>query len=168
MPPAKTTLVKTSGKPISSQEPNSSAKSKSAASTKTIKYTDKSAGQPELIPIFDSIKVMLKPYVTGNLRERGQNSGIYNLVSEKFVEVKGRQRKEVYFASIIIQKGYVGFYYMPVYVNTDLKKVLKPELLKTLKGKSCFHIKKNDPIIMNQIKESLQIGYEMYKQRGWV
>jgi hypothetical protein len=49
-----------------------------------------------------------------------------------------------------------------------MKKVFKPELLKCLKGKSCFHIKKNDPVIMEQIKESLKIGYEMYKERGWL
>jgi hypothetical protein len=37
------------------------------------------------------------------------------LVGEKPVEVLGRKKDELWFASALIQKGYVGFYYMPVY-----------------------------------------------------
>jgi len=133
-----------------------------------IKYADKSAGQPEMVIIFEQIKKMLLPYVKGSLELVGGNGGMLCLVSQKPVEIQGRKRDELWFAGILVQKGYVGFYYMPVYANPDMKKVFKPELLKCLKGKSCFHIKKNDPEIMQQIKDSLKIGYEMYKDRGWL
>lgn len=133
-----------------------------------IKYSDKSAGQPELVPIFEQIKAMLLPYVKGSLQLVGGNGGMLCLVSQKPVEIYGRKRDELWFAGILVQKGYVGFYYMPVYAQPELKQVFKPELLKCLKGKSCFHIKKNDPVIMKQIKESLKVGYTMYKERGWL
>ena len=133
-----------------------------------IKYADKSAGQPELVPIFENIKKMLLPYQKGSLEMIGGNGGMLCLVSQKPVVIEGRKKDELWFAGILVQKGYVGFYYMPVYANPDLKKVFKPELLKCLKGKSCFHIKKNDPVIMEQIKDSLKIGYTMYKERGWL
>jgi hypothetical protein len=133
-----------------------------------IKYSDKSEGQPELVPIFEHIKKMLLPYVKGSLELVGGYGGMLCLVSQKPVVIEGRKKDEMWFAGILVQKGYVGFYYMPVYANPDMKKVFKPELLKCLKGKSCFHIKKNDPVIMEQIKESLKIGYEMYKERGWL
>lgn len=133
-----------------------------------IKYSDKSAGQPELVPIFECIKKMLLPYVKGSLELVGGFGGMLCLVSRKSLVIEGRKKDEMWFAGILIQKGYVGFYYMPVYANPDMKKVFKPELLKCLKGKSCFHIKKNDPVIMAQIKESLKIGYDMYKERGWM
>ena len=61
-----------------------------------------------------------------------------------------------------------GFYFMPVYAEADLKAVFAPELLKLLKGKSCFHIKKLDPALLDQIKSALQVGYEAYQARGWV
>lgn len=134
----------------------------------TIKYSDKSAGQPELVPIFEQIKSMLLPYVKGSLQMVGGNGGMLCLVSQKPVEIQGRKRDELWFAGILVQKGYVGFYYMPVYAQPELKQVFKPELLKCLKGKSCFHIKKNDPVVMKQIKESLKIGYTMYKEKGWL
>ena len=52
--------------------------------------------------------------------------------------------------------------------DTDLKPVFAPELLKLLKGKSCFHIKKLTPELLDQIKSALQVGYEAYQVRGWV
>lgn len=133
-----------------------------------IKYADKSAGQPEMVIIFEQIKKLLLPYVKGSLELVGGNGGMLCLVSQKPVEIQGRKRDELWFAGILVQKGYVGFYYMPVYAQPEMKKVFKPELLKCLKGKSCFHIKKNDPIIMTQIKESLKLGYDMYRERGWL
>ncbi len=143
-------------------------KLKKVPKSKPVKYTDKSAGQPELPPIFDKIKKLMKPYEKGTIVSKGENGGIYNLVSEKTFEFMGKIREELYFASIIIQKGYVGFYFMPVYGDTKLKDVIAPELLKCLKGKACFHIKKDDPQIMGQIKDALKVGYEGYKMRGWV
>ena len=60
------------------------------------------------------------------------------------------------------------FYFMPVYADPSLKSQLHPQLVKCLKGKSCFHIKKNDPELMEQVKEALKVGYESFKKKGWV
>lgn len=141
---------------------------KTVAKAKPIKYTDKSEGQPELIPIFNAIKILMKPYIKGTLKERGGSNGMYAIWSEKEVEVNGKLRPEVYFAGLLVQKGYVGFYFMPVYAAPDMKKVFQPELLQCLKGKSCFHIKKDDSVIYTQIKDALKKGYELYKERKWV
>jgi hypothetical protein len=92
----------------------------------------------------------------------------YDLWSIKEVEIAGRKRKEVYFAGLIIQSTYVGFYYMPVYGEPGLKKVFKKELLSTLKGKACFHIKKLDKGLIAQIRDALEISYKFYKKNGWV
>jgi len=92
----------------------------------------------------------------------------YDLWSFKDIEIDGRKRKEVPFASIIIQSNYVGLYYMPIYTDTELKEAFRPELLKLLKGKSCFHIKKLDSKLEGQIEEALEIGYQLYKERSWI
>ena len=133
-----------------------------------IKYSDKSPGQPQLIPIFEEIKKMLAPYEKGTMKLFGGSDGKVALVSKKPVEILGRKKDELWFASALVQKGYVGFYYMPAYGDPSIKKLIKPELLKCLKGKACFYIKKSDKEIFSQIKEVLAIGYKEWHQRGWI
>jgi hypothetical protein len=117
--------------------------------------------------VFKSLKDLLSPFAPP-LVPKMDDASHYDLWSVKDLVIEGRKRKEVYFAGLIIRKGYVGFYFMPVYADTDLKAVFAPELLKLLKGKSCFHIKKLDPTLFDQIKSALQIGFEAYQARGWV
>jgi hypothetical protein len=121
----------------------------------------------ELVAIFKKLKVIMKQY-DDLLTPKFDLDSKYDLWSIKNVEIAGRKRKEVYFAGLIIQSSYVGFYFMPVYTDTSLKKVFKPKLLSLLKGKSCFHIKKLDAELEQQIKSALKAGYGLYKQRGWV
>ncbi|TGL60715.1 DUF1801 domain-containing protein [Leptospira sarikeiensis] len=142
-------------------------KKTSKPAKKGIKYQDKSPGQPELVPIFNSLKKLMKPYKKGSIKERGGTGGQYGLVSEMEIEIKGKKKPEVYFAGLLVQKGYVGFYFMPVYAKPEMKRIFQPELLKCLKGKSCFYIKKKDPIIFSQIKDALKLGYEEFKKKGW-
>ena len=117
--------------------------------------------------IFQEIKKLLTRFEPP-LVAKSDSDSRYELWSIKEVTIAGRKRTEVYFAGLIIQSNYVGFYYMPVYIDTQMKKVFKRELLSTLKGKSCFHIKKLDKTLLKQIRESLDIGYKLYKKNGWV
>jgi len=66
------------------------------------------------------------------------------------------------------KKSYVGFYFMPVYAEPDLKTVFQPGLLKLLKGKSCFHIRGLDDALLAQVNDALRIGFELYRKNGWV
>jgi len=133
-----------------------------------IKYSDKSKGQPDMVVIFDRIKKLLMAHEKGVLKIHGGEGGQIFLISHKEVEINGKKRPELWFASALIQKGYVGFYYMPVYGYKKLGEQIHPELMKCLKGKACFHIKKNDENLYKQIDEALKLGYEGYKKLGWV
>lgn len=123
--------------------------------------------QQELVEIYNGLKKILKKY-EDPFKPKLDLDSRYDLWSFKNIEIDGRKRKEVFFASIIIQSTYVGFYFMPVYADTSLKEVFKPELLKLLKGKSCFYIRDLSPEIVAQIEEALEIGYKLYVDRGWV
>jgi hypothetical protein len=133
-----------------------------------LKYSDKSPGQPQLVPIFEEIKKMLMLYEKGTMKFLGGSDGKAVLISKKPVEILGRKREELWFASALVQKGYVGFYYMPVYGDPEVGKLIKPELLKCLKGKACFHIKNFDTEIFSQIKHALKIGYDRWHKREWI
>ncbi|MCX7749041.1 MAG: DUF1801 domain-containing protein [Clostridia bacterium] len=121
----------------------------------------------DLIEIFKRIKEILKHYENPLIPKIDLDSK-YDLWSVKDLTIDGRKRKEVYFAGLTIQSNYVGFYYMPVYSDTELKNIFGEELLKLLKGKSCFHIKKLNEELENQIKEAVEAGYKLYKERGWI
>ena len=138
-----------------------------AAKTKPAKYEDKSAGQPELVSLYSAIKKLIAPYAKGKYSVKADRPGQYELYYGNEIEHLGRKYPEISFAGLLIQKGYVGFYFSPIYVDLSLKNKLKSELIKTLKGKTCFHIKKEDPVLLQQIKDALQIGYEYYTSKGW-
>ncbi len=134
---------------------------------KEIKYADKSKGQPELVILFNEVKEMMRPFAKGNYTVSADRPGHYEIYYGKGVEVLGKKYPELLFASILIQKGYVGFYFFPVYIDETLKQKLGLELLQCLKGKTCFHLKKNDPRLLSQVKQALELGLEYYGSRGW-
>ena len=121
----------------------------------------------DLNQMFATLKALLQEYHPP-LQPKVEDGSHFDLWSTKDVVIDGRTRKAVFFASVIIQKGYVGFYYMPVYAEPDMRARLPPELLKLLKGKSCFHIKRLDPLLVEQINQVLRSGFESYQNRGWV
>lgn len=159
-------------RPVAASKPSAASKTTKSKSTvakdNPIKYTDKSPGQPQLVPIFEQIKKMVSTYAKGHLKVSFDKPGQYGVLSDKTIEVAGRTKDDMYFAGVLVQKGYVGFYFMPVYTEPSLKNQLHPDLVKCLKGKSCFHIKKNDPELMQHVKEALKTGYNNYKAKGWV
>jgi len=99
---------------------------------------------------------------------RGKKS--FHLVVPKAVAIPGAyggKPTELCMASIVMQKGYVGFYFMPIYMNSALEKKLSPGLLKLLKGKTCFHIKSLDATLLEDIDAALTLGAKAFKDRNW-
>jgi len=41
-------------------------------------------------------------------------------------------------------------------------------LRRLLKGKSCFHMKKIDTELMQQIQRLIGTGYKEYQENGWI
>ncbi len=121
----------------------------------------------DLNEVFITLKRELLPYHPP-LNPKADTERAYDLWSFKDLVIEGRKRKEVYFAGLMIHKDYVGFYYMPVYAEPEIRAFFKPELLKLLKGKSCFHIKRLDDEILEQVREVLAQGFKLYQERGWV
>jgi hypothetical protein len=122
-----------------------------------------------LSALYEELCRLLAPYEKrGALVKRTRGDGKMELISHKEVEIGGRKRKDLSFVSLEIQKNFVGFYYMPVYMNPVIRARLKPDLLRCLKGKACFHIKKHDPQLFAEISEALEMGYACFEKFGWV
>jgi len=50
---------------------------------------------------------------------KGDDATHYDVWFVKDLVIAGRKCKEVFFAGLIIQKSYVGFYFMPVYTDAE-------------------------------------------------
>jgi len=121
----------------------------------------------EQAAIFDEALALLATYASNFEVRRDAKDG-YHLWSPKPIVIDGRKKKEIYFAGVVPQKRYAGFYYMSVYTDPQRKALFKPELLSQLKGKSCFHLRKFEPEVKKQIGEALEAGFELYRERRWV
>jgi hypothetical protein len=123
--------------------------------------------------VYNDVETLLKRYVppfqAGDFAVRGKES--LQLVVPKPVAIPGAyggKPVKLQFAAVILQKAYVGFYLMGVYTNPALKKKISPALLKTLKGKSCFHLKTLDEQMKKDIATALDASAEVYEERGWL
>jgi hypothetical protein len=121
----------------------------------------------DLDAIFEQVKPLMARHAPP-FQVKVDKPGRFELHRVKDLVIEGRKRKDVYFAGLIKQKSYVGFYYMPVYVEAEMKELFPPELLKLLKGKSCFHLKRIDDQLLGQIERVLADGARLYQERGWL
>ena len=122
--------------------------------------------------VFEKLKRILSayspPFSVKTPSDALRNKRSYELTSYKKVVIAGRPKDEVYFAGIIIQKNYVGFYYMLAYAEPEVRSQLHPEFIALLKGKSCFYIKNYEGIVLDQVKKALDFGLKKYRQKGWI
>ena len=105
--------------------------------------------------IFDQLKSILKPYAK-NLTITADTATGYSLdgpYSEKY-------KKVVFFGAAQIQKNYVSFYLMPVYIFPEILKGISPELKKHMQGKSCFNFKKIEPDLFKELKQLTRLSVE--------
>ena len=43
-----------------------------------------------------------------------------------------------------------------------------PALVKLLKGKSCFHMRRADEELLAHVSDALERGFALYRERGWL
>lgn len=75
-------------------------------------------------------------------------------------------RKEYFFGSVIIQKNYVSYYLMPVYMFPELLDGISPELKQRMQGKSCFNFKKIDEKLMGELKRLTKKSFIRFRKEG--
>jgi hypothetical protein len=126
-----------------------------------------------LSSVFRSLEKLLKAYAPPFKLTAGGVRGKHSvqLAVPKPVAIPGvygGKPTELMMAAAIAQGKFVGFYFMPIYLNPELRKKLSPRLLKLLKGKTCFRVKKLDEGLKRDIEAALKLGKECYRERGWV
>lgn len=120
------------------------------------------------IDTYAEVEKLLRAYENALTTRTGtvKNKRDFHLVSVRPIEYMGRKYPEMYFASVIEQKNFIGFYLMTA-CHPSVKEKLSPALLKLLKGKSCFHIQQLTPELKRDISDALKIALDGYRKLGW-
>ncbi len=117
--------------------------------------------------IFLDLKNILSNYA-GTLVESGNNESSYHLHGSIPVKVGKADYEGIYFASAVIRSKYVALHFFPIYTHTAAFDNIDELLRKCLKGKSCFHIKKDNEALYTHIIDLLNSGINIYKKEGWI
>ena len=126
-----------------------------------------SVKNPDLLPLFDQVKTLMEPFAAA-FDATVDEPGHYELYTREPVDIGRGPVRPFFFAGLTVQKHYLGFYFMPVYLYPALAERIGPDLRPLLKGKSCFQLKRMSPELQAQIPEAIALGLEFYRQRGWL
>lgn len=74
----------------------------------------------------------------------------------------------MYFSSVVARENMISFYFFPMYYHEDDFKNLIPTMIKTLKGKTCFNIKKPQHVNEKELSALLAKGVQAWKKNGYI
>ena len=117
----------------------------------------------EFLLVFEHLKNILEPYSRELVLVYDDIDNFY--INTKFIM---KNRKPMYFGSVKINKSYVSFHLMPVYVFPELLKNTSLNLKNRMQGKSCFNFRTVDESIFKELKELTSSGYVKYKNAGYL
>ena len=115
----------------------------------------------DLSTIQKSLQNLFKKHVPP-LQIRKDNSSVYEVAGT--IEVmQGKQKVEgYYFGSVVPKPNDIRLYYFPIYTHPQAFDFISADLRKCLNGKNCFHIKKLDGMLENEIDHMIAKGVELY------
>ena len=122
----------------------------------------------DLIEIFQTIRASMQPYATLGFDNRSNSEQLYDLWSNKNVEIEGSSRNEVFFTSVEIKDSYVTVSLFPQDQKNHLQEIASPEILQLQNNESDFKIDRLDDQSLAQIEDTIAAAYKVYKDKGWV
>ncbi len=110
---------------------------------------------------------ILKEHI-GPLRIRKENEQVLELCGT-IETMQGKQKVDgIYFASVVPKPKDIRLYFFPIYTHKEVIGSLSNDLAKMLKGKSCFHIKRLDDTLIQEISGMISKGVSTYQAAGWL
>ncbi len=119
--------------------------------------------------IFEKVKKSLEACTPPMVVNKG-SSHAFEIIGNK--PVPYGYKKEIvpgmFFAAVVERKDSVNFYFFPTYMNPGEFKVLAPTIYKCLKGKTCFHFKKEEQVNEKELNAILKKGIQAWKKAGYM
>ena len=119
--------------------------------------------------IFDKLKKQLEQCTPPMVITKASKGLGFEVMGNKPVPY-GYSKKIVpgmFFASVAQRADSVTFHFFPCYMNTKMLEVA-PSLVKCLKGKTCFHFKKEEQVNEKELKALLKLGVTAWKKMGYI
>jgi hypothetical protein len=110
--------------------------------------------------VFAALRAILEPYASQPGFVHTQGSGKYQLSSAVKVDHAGRPLSV---AGVEINKRYVSFHLMPIYMNPALQAAVSPALKRRMQGKSCFNLTAAEPELLQELAELTRRGIAGFK-----
>ncbi len=114
-------------------------------------------------PVFERLREIMIPYAN-DLDLKKDVSGSLYIDTNHIMQNK----KPLFFGAVRINKRYVSYHLMPLYVNPALLHNMSAELQERMKGKSCLNFSENDEKLFAELSLLTRAGYEYYRQQGYV
>jgi hypothetical protein len=113
--------------------------------------------------VFNTLKPLISSYAE-SMDIETDTKNIFRLDTRHMMN----NGKPLFFASIVINKSYVSYHLMPVYVFPELLNGMSPALKKRMQGKSCFNFTALEETLVSELKSLTQAGFEAYRKAGFV
>jgi hypothetical protein len=117
----------------------------------------------EFQKVFEQLREILNSFA-GDLDLLFDESDTYYLNTKYIMS----NNKPMYFGSVKINKNYVSYHLMPVYVFPELLKSISSELEIRMQGKSCFNFKLVNTSVFKELAELTKQGFQQYRNAGYV
>lgn len=117
--------------------------------------------------IFQTLKNQLTQ-LTPPLKIKTDSEATFELAGTKET-MQGKQKVDgIFFTQLVLKPKDVRLYFFPIYTHEAEFSTITDNLRKNLKGKSCFHFKKLDAELQNEINQMLKQGVAVYQKEGLV
>lgn len=113
--------------------------------------------------VFDELKPILAKYA--NKLDLVVDSNDEYFLNTRHIM---KNKKPLYFGSVKINKNYVSYHLMPVYVTPSLLDSCSKELKKQMQGKSCFNFKSVDKGLFKELAKLTKAGVDSYKEQNYL
>ena len=123
----------------------------------------KSSNYQDFPQIFNRLKAILFEY-QALVVVAANDANSYSLDTNYVPQYK----KKLFFGAVQINKNYVSYHLMPVYMYPDLLEGVSPGLMKHMQGKSCFNFKKMDEPLFQELDALTQRSVERMYSEGFL
>ena len=117
----------------------------------------------DLPGVFAALRLILTPYANGLTVVRDA-AGTFSLSTKHILS----NMKPLFFGGVEVNKRYVSFHLMPLYVFPDLLNSISPALRGRMQGKSCFNFRHVDLALFQELTALAATAHARYVQAGYV
>jgi len=103
----------------------------------------------EFVAVFNSLRGLLEPYASQSEFTHTEGAGKYQLSSRVKSDRVGRP---LFVGGVQVNKNYVSYHLMPIYMNPSLQTAMPPALKKRMQGKSCFNFTSIDAEMLRALR----------------